>query len=285
MAKIPKKVVDRIQDRLKRYQQVILSIRERDANEADTVAIISDIIADVFGFDKYTEITREQCIRGTYCDLAVKVEGKIQYLIEVKAVGVELRENHLHQAMGYAAREGIPWIVLTNGFDWQLYMIRFEQPIREELICEFCLPEITPKKEEDQEKLFLLCKEGLSASALEEFQARSQAVNQYVIGALLLTEPVLSVIRRELKRFAPEVKVSLEDLEAILRADVMKGVVVNSDEADSAAKKIAKAAKKALRIKFAVVDESANVEPVPEIANADTQPEENEANGEAQTSA
>jgi hypothetical protein len=31
--------------------------------------IVSDMLADVFGYDKYNEITRELCVRGTYCDL------------------------------------------------------------------------------------------------------------------------------------------------------------------------------------------------------------------------
>jgi hypothetical protein len=32
----------------------------------------------VFGFDKYSEITSEQAIRGTFCDLAVPLEPLTQ---------------------------------------------------------------------------------------------------------------------------------------------------------------------------------------------------------------
>ena len=53
------------------------------------------MLADLFGFDKYTEITSEQAIRGTYCDLAVKLEGKIKYLVEVKAIGLMLKDNQV----------------------------------------------------------------------------------------------------------------------------------------------------------------------------------------------
>ena len=71
MAKIPKKVSDRISKKVPVYQKVLENALTRDVNESDTVTIITDILSDVFGFDKYTEITSEQQIRGTFCDLAI----------------------------------------------------------------------------------------------------------------------------------------------------------------------------------------------------------------------
>ena len=40
------------------------------------------------GFDKYSEITSEYVIRSTYVDLAIKLDGKLALLIEVKAIGL-----------------------------------------------------------------------------------------------------------------------------------------------------------------------------------------------------
>lgn len=57
--------------------------------------IVSDMLAEVFGFDKYSEVTRELCIRGTYCDLAVRIDQKLRFLIEVKAIGTELKDQHV----------------------------------------------------------------------------------------------------------------------------------------------------------------------------------------------
>ena len=81
MLKISKKVSDRITATLKTYQSVAISHKSRDVSEADTVTLVKDILSDCFGFDKYIELTSEQQIRGTYCDLAVKIDGKIKYLI------------------------------------------------------------------------------------------------------------------------------------------------------------------------------------------------------------
>lgn len=47
------------------------------------------MLAELFGYDKYHEVTRELCIRGTFCDLATRIEGKFQMIIEVKAIGLD----------------------------------------------------------------------------------------------------------------------------------------------------------------------------------------------------
>jgi len=47
------------------------------------VILATDILADVFGYDKYTEITSEYAIRSTYCDLAIKIEGSVAVIFAV----------------------------------------------------------------------------------------------------------------------------------------------------------------------------------------------------------
>lgn len=99
MTRIPKRLVDRYAKNLGKYQKVLSIAIDRDINEADTVAIVQDILSDILGYDKYLEVTSEYAIRGTFCDLAVKAESKIQFLIEVKAVGIDLKDNHIKQAV------------------------------------------------------------------------------------------------------------------------------------------------------------------------------------------
>ncbi len=106
MSNVPARVADRLKSSLKDFQAIVQSAKSRDVNESDTVIIVTDMLSAVFGYDKYSEITSELCIRGTYCDLATKVEGKIQTLVEVKAIGTELKDNHSRQAVDYAAGSG-----------------------------------------------------------------------------------------------------------------------------------------------------------------------------------
>jgi hypothetical protein len=66
MATIPKKIDDRLKQSVKKYQVVLSNAKSRDVGEADTVTIIKDMLSDMFGYDKYTEVTSEYAIRGTY---------------------------------------------------------------------------------------------------------------------------------------------------------------------------------------------------------------------------
>lgn len=240
MANIPKKVTERFFKAVPRFQKVLQLAKDRDVNESDTVSVLNDIFGEVFGYDKYLEVTSELAIRGTYCDLAIKIEDKIQFLVEVKAIGIELKDAHLRQAVDYGANRGVPWVVLTNGMEWKLYRIRFEQPINYDLVCRFDFATLNPRDQKDQESLFLLSKEGLSKNAREDFYEKVQSVNRHVIGRLILSEPVLTVLRRELKRMAEGVKVDVSDIEQIVRSEVLKREVVEGEDADAALSKVNK---------------------------------------------
>ncbi len=75
MAQVPVRVVDRLIAGMKRFQPILASAKARDVNESDTVILVTDMLSEVFGYDKYTEITSECCIRGTFCDLGIKIGG------------------------------------------------------------------------------------------------------------------------------------------------------------------------------------------------------------------
>lgn len=90
MASIPKRVEDRLVAGIKKFQPILALAKSRDVNESDTVVILNDLLAEIFGYAKYFEITSEFAIRGTYCDLAIKLEGKLVVLIEAKSVGEEI---------------------------------------------------------------------------------------------------------------------------------------------------------------------------------------------------
>ncbi len=60
---IPNKVAERLVAGLRRFQPVLQNAQARDINESDTSMIVTDVLAEVFGYDKYSEITRELCIR------------------------------------------------------------------------------------------------------------------------------------------------------------------------------------------------------------------------------
>ncbi len=238
MANIPKKVTGRFIKQVSKFKRILKKALDRDVNEADTVNIVVDILCEVFGFDKYTEITREYAIRHTYCDLAVKLGEEIKYLIEVKAVSTELKQVHLRQAVNYGAHEGIQWVILTNGFNWEVYNLRIKKKVQYNKVFEIDFLSINPRKSEDQELLFLLAKEGIHKDVITDYHERIKSVNPYVIGAILTGNPALTFIRRELRRLTPKLRIDTDEIEAILKNEVLKRNVVEGDEAGEAQRRV-----------------------------------------------
>lgn len=249
MPSVPKRVTERLIAGIKRFQPVLSAAKARDVGEADTVTIIKDMLADVFGYDKYTEVTSEFSIRGTLCDLATKIDGVLQTLIEVKAIGTELKQQHVKQAVDYAANQGVDWVLLTNGICWQVYHITFGKPIDQELVVDIDFCALDSRSEGDHELLFLWCKEGWVKSVLGEYHSQKQALSRFFLSGIILTDPVLDVIRRELRRVSPEVRIENEQIKGVLTKEVLKREVLEGEKADEARRKINRAANKALRAK------------------------------------
>jgi hypothetical protein len=247
MTPIPKKVAERLVAGIKRYQPILSAARSRDVGEADTVTIIKDMLADVFGYDKYSDVTSEHSIRGTYCDLAIKIETQLQTLIEVKAIGLDLKDQHVKQAIDYAANQGVDWVLLTNGITWRIYRLIFAKPIDQELVLEIDFCTLSARSESDVQLLYLWCKEGWQRSVLGEYHTQRQALSRFFVGAMLQTDTVLDVIRRELRRVSPDVRIDSDQIKSVLVNEVIKREVLEGDKADEARKKVAKAANTALR--------------------------------------
>lgn len=232
---IPKKVQDRLVAGLRRYQPIVRKLKERDISEADTVTVVKDMLSDIFGYDKYTELTSEQQIRGTFCDLAIRVGEKVHYLAEVKSAGTSLNDNHLRQAVNYGAHHGIEWILLTNAITWKIYRIRFAQPIDWDEVCCFEVGELSSRSNDDLTKLYMLCRESVSTDVLKAYHRQTQILNRYVIAELLQSDALLSTLRREFRRLF-EMKTSNEELHSMLL-----NLVIKRDALDGDASKDAKA--------------------------------------------
>ena len=273
MPPVPARISTRIIEGIKRFQPIIESAKTRDVNESDTVVLLTDIFSNILGFDKYTDLTTELAIRGTFCDLALKIDGKICLLIEAKAVGVELKENHVKQAVDYAANKGIDWVILTNSVNWKIYKIVFSKPIQNILVIEIDFLKLNSKNQDDIENLYQLTKEAISKSSLEECYVQKQATNRYMIGNFLTTEPILNSLRKELRQLYPDIKVTTDEIKSVLTTEVIKREIFEGEESEEAKKKILKAYKKKERAKNGKNDVANNESPVHE-NNASIMPEE-----------
>jgi hypothetical protein len=245
---IPAKTGERLSSGLRRFAPILSAAKSRDVNESDTSMIVTDMLADVFGYDKYSEVTRELAIRGTYCDLATRIDGKFQMLIEVKAIGLELKDGHAKQAVDYASNQGVEWVALTNGHLWKVFRVIFAKPIEAELVLDIDVLALNPKNSANLESLYLLTRESMLKSGLYAYHDHLQATNKFYLAAVVLNDPVLETVRRELRRVS-DAKVELDELREALKQEVIKREVIEGDKADGARKKVTKAAGKMLRIR------------------------------------
>jgi len=246
MVTIPVKVKDRLISGVKKFQPIVAKAQAKDINESDTVTIILDILSDVFGYDKFLEITSEYAIKKTYVDLAIKLNGVPKLLIEAKAAGLDLKDQHIKQAVDYGSNSGVEWVILTNGADWRVYNISFGKPVSADLVYQFNFSKISVKKQADLETLYYLTREAMTKgnkSALDEFHNQQQIVNRFTLAHIILSDTVLDTIRRSLRKMSSDTKVSNEEIQKILLDEVIKRDILDDEKAADAKKKVQKALK------------------------------------------
>jgi hypothetical protein len=249
LTKLPKKFVERIAPGLKKYQRIALTQQKADVAEADTVTLVKDILADVFGYDKYDELTAEHQIKSTFCDLAIKIGGHLRLRIEVKSAGSLLADNHLRQVIDYGAHQGIHWVILTNAIEWRLVRIYVANQISHEEVCRVAFTELNARNEDHLQQLFLFAKEGLTTDAMDAFHQQAQLFNKYTVSAIIRSEPVVSIVRREIRRLFPDIKIGNENLAALIENEVIKRDTMEGDKAKEALSRIRKAANKLAKAK------------------------------------
>jgi len=230
---IPAKVASRIATQLKTYQGILAQAMKKDSSEGDTVVIVTDMLADIFGYDKYQNLSSEHAIRGTYVDLMVATDNKPRFLVEVKAVGADLKDSYIKQAVDYAANKGVDWVILTNAIVWRVYKVVFAKPIDKVLVCELNALEANSKSPEAIECFGNLSLEAFSKDTLSDWFHEKQITSKYAIAALLLSDPLLSSLRLQIRRLS-KIRVDVEDLRSLLTDEIVKRELLDGDEAKSA---------------------------------------------------
>lgn len=247
MVAVNAKITERITKGLKKFQPILRKAQAADLNESDTVTIITDMLCEIFGYDKYENITSEFAIKRTYCDIAIKLNDKVPFLIECKAIALDLKDDYIRQATNYAANSGINWVVLTNGIVWKVYHLAFGKVVESTLVYEFNLCEMSAKKASDVELLYYLCIEAFaknSKATLEDLRAQKQILNRFTIGRVILTDAGLDSIRKCIRKLYPDIKVSNEELHALICNEIFKREITDSELAQEAKKAVAKQERK-----------------------------------------
>lgn len=184
---------------LRKFLPHFFEARDAKLREAETVQRIERMFEHVLGYDGISDISREAQIKGKYCDLAIKVDGSIRLLVEAKACCEPLRDRHVDQAQSYASRSNLPWVLLTNGLQWRLYHLTFDEGIDYEVAFQVDLG--APEAFDDAcAKLGLLHKSAVRKGELEDFWRTATALGPASIARGLFQEETLRVIRRWIRK-------------------------------------------------------------------------------------
>ena len=200
MAVYQDKAKERIKKGLNRMNSVVERAIRDDYKEADTRKIVSDLLCEYLGWDKYANLTAEQMIGSRFADYVVKKDGEQLFVVEVKQIGLKLKETHLNQARLYAIDEGIDWIILTNGDEWQVYHTELEDKIPvTKHVFSVRLSDDSMKPAEKTELLYLLSEEANRKKEIEDYYWRRVALSGENLADHILTDDVVNKVRISLK--------------------------------------------------------------------------------------
>lgn len=211
---------ERIRTALRKYQKPLADLVARDANEGDTRLFITDFLCDALGYDKYTDLTTEYLVKGEFADYGIRIDQQLVAFIECKRAATHLGTKHLRQVQLYAVNEGVEWVMLTNGVEWQVFHITGGLPMSVDLVFSLNLlgPETGVQK---ATILFHISREGMKRRTIDDYWTAKAATSPKALTRSLLSEPVLIALRKEVKKATGQT-VSEGDLLRLLRDTVIR---------------------------------------------------------------
>lgn len=209
----------RLREKAKSFEGPIEDLLKRDANEGDTRLLVTDYLCEALGYDKYTELTTEYRVRGQYADFGVRIDRELVAFIEVKRIATKLNVRHLNQVQTYALNEGVEWIILTNGAQWQAYHVTASMPIQLDLAFDIDLTHGVTRKEVDH--LFYLCRESLQRRQIDELWQARRATAPDALLDVLFSDRVLKAMRLELRTQTSH-RTEEDELERLFRKTIVR---------------------------------------------------------------
>lgn len=183
---------------LKNYSKKFLNNKIVELDESGTRLMINSFLTDVLGYTPIEEIKTEYMIRGTYADYVIQIKGVQHFLVEVKSLSLQLSDKHLRQATNYGANEGIDWVLLTNGKNFDFYKIIFGRPIEVRKIFSIDLSDKDQIKKH-ADFIEFLHRDSVLQKGLKQLWNKSMALDPECISGLLYDVTVVNFIKRSLK--------------------------------------------------------------------------------------
>ena len=184
---------------LKQYKSRYLSDKANlEVDESSTRLMINYFLTKALGYEEIKDIKTEYRIAEKYADYVIQLGKKKHFIIEVKAISLDLTSKHLRQALDYAANEGIDWILLTNGRQFLIYRVIFKKPIASKKVFEFDLMKQDISKA--SESLILLSKKSIEKKEMEDYWKKFEMLEPNRLNKIFYNKNVVNLIRKQLKQ-------------------------------------------------------------------------------------
>lgn len=211
---------ERLAAGLKRVAKPIEGLKARDAVEADTRMLVTDVLCDLLGYDKYEDLTAEYQVKGEFADYGVRVDKQLVAFIEVKRISQKLNATHLRQVESYALKNGVSWAILTNAQVWQVYHVQAVSGDVSELTLVFNVDilDASVRNAEKIDQLFLISREAIQKGRLDAVWKEKFSTSPKALKPILLSDGVLDEMRKILWR---ESKLRVETSELRVAVEAM----------------------------------------------------------------
>src|SRR5262249_22205596 len=156
------------------------------------------------------------------------VEGRLQFLMLVKPLGVIPHAAHLLRLSGSSAPPYADWAILTNADIWACYRLGVGTDRHAELVFRISLlePKEARSPAEQAELFSSLCKEGVQQNALTNYWLQQRVLHPGRIASLLLSDEMLNLLRRDLQR-ATNYRADRQTLYHLLIHEVLRPETLN----------------------------------------------------------
>lgn len=186
---------------IRKFARPLRELVDRDANEGDTRVLVTDMLCDALGYDKYEDLTTEYAVRGEFADYGVRIDKQLVAFVEVKRAAQNLNARHLRQVETYAVKEGVEWMLLTNGRVWRAYHVTTSPgtPVEVHLVIDVDLLDESTVNQKAAD-LFYLHKNAMKRDKIAELWTRRAATAPEALVDVLLSDAVLDAARKEVRR-------------------------------------------------------------------------------------
>jgi hypothetical protein len=210
----------RIKASLKHLSKPLTDALNRDANEADTRLLITELLCEALGYHRFEDLDTEYAVKGQFADYGLRIDKQLVAFVEVKRSATKLTTKHLRQVEMYAVNEGVEWIILTNSNVWQVYHLQGGLPVVVDLVFEVnLLTELSGAVLSTA--LLPITREGIKHGLLDSLWKQARATSPQSIASAIMAPTVLKAIRSEMHRQTGHI-LPIDDVAQLVKDTVLK---------------------------------------------------------------